>query len=72
LLENSGNVIATGKMLRSRLAYRLAGAGLVSQEDMTSAAAAVEVFNPNRPKPQITAAQTRFRFVVFIKFCRSS
>jgi hypothetical protein len=37
-----------------------------------SAAAAVEVFNPNRPKPQITAAQTRFRFVVFIKFCRSS
>ncbi len=43
LLENSGNVIATGKMLRSRLAYRLAGAGLVSQEDMTHAAAAVEM-----------------------------
>jgi len=43
LLENSGNVIATGKMLRSRLAYRLSDAGLVSAEDMTHAAAAVEM-----------------------------
>lgn len=43
LVKNSGNVLATGKMLRSRLAYHLATAELVSEEDMKHAAAAVEM-----------------------------
>ena len=58
------------------IAVETAGGGVVRipKRPESAAAAAVEVFKPNRPrpKPQTTAPQTRFRFVVFIKFCRSS